>query len=207
MQRGQSQLGRLSPDLSLPQTKSPAPMLDFLNARTDLRRKAGKIYGVIVTQARRPAFYADLGVPDTPPGRYEMVVIHLVLVLERLRSDPAAGAQLPRLLVEAFIADMDDSLRELGTGDLTVPKKVRAAATGLYERSVAYQTALAASDPDALVAVFAEHVYVDADARSAPRLAAYVLATAAGLATTDAEAVAAGSFDFAAVPRGAMETR
>ena len=38
-------------------------MLDFLNARTDMRRKAGKIYGVIVAQARRPSFYADLGVP------------------------------------------------------------------------------------------------------------------------------------------------
>ena len=64
-------------------------MLDFLNARTDMRRKAGKIYGVIVTQARCSAFYADLGVPDTPSGRYEMVVVHLVLVLERLRSAPA----------------------------------------------------------------------------------------------------------------------
>ncbi len=73
-------------------TKSPALMLDFLNARTDMRRKAGKIYGVIVTQARRPSFYADLGVPDTPAGRYEMVVVHLVLVLERLRSAPGAGA-------------------------------------------------------------------------------------------------------------------
>ena len=180
-------------------------MLDFLNARTDMRRKAGKIYGVIVTQARRPAFYADLGVPDTPSGRYEMVVVHLVLVLERLRSAPGAGADLPRLLVEAFIADMDDSLREMGTGDLTVPKKVRAAATGLYERSVAYQTALAAGDAEALAAVFAEHVYVDADARLAPRLAAYVQATAATLAATDADAVAIGSFAFAAVPNSTAE--
>ena len=100
---------------------------------------------------------------------------------------------------------MDDSLREMGTGDLTVPKKVRAAATGLYERSVAYQTALAAGDPEALAAVFAEHVYVDADARSAPRLAAYVQATAAGLAATDADAVAIGSFAFAAVPHSTTE--
>jgi cytochrome b pre-mRNA-processing protein 3 len=174
-------------------------MLDFLNARTDMRRKAGKIYGVIVTQARRPALYADLGVPDTPSGRYEMVVVHLVLVLERLRTAPRVGADLPRLLVEAFIADMDDSLREMGTGDLTVPKKVRRAATGLYERSVAYQTALAAGDPEALVAVFAEHVYVDADARLALRLAAYVQAAAAALAATDAGRVADGNFEFAAV--------
>ena len=183
-----------------PKPKSPAPMLDFLNARTDMRRKAGKIYGVIVTQARRAAFYADLGVPDIPSGRYEMVVVHLVLVLERLRSAPTAGADLPRLLVEAFIADMDDSLREMGTGDLTVPRKVRRAATGLYERSVAYQEALAASDGGALAAVLREHTYADADAQSAPRLAGYVQAAAAALAATDVGQVAAGSFEFPEVP-------
>jgi cytochrome b pre-mRNA-processing protein 3 len=87
----------------------------------------------------------------------------------------------------------------MGSGDLTVPKKVRRAATGLYERSVAYQTALAAGDPEALMAVFAEHVYVDADARLALRLAAYVQAAAAALAATDAGRVADGNFEFAAV--------
>ncbi len=175
-------------------------MLDFLNARTDMRRKAGEIYGAIVTQARRPAFYADLGVPDTPSGRYEMVVVHLVLVLERLRSVPAADADLPRLLVEAFIADMDDSLREMGTGDLTVPKKVRLAATGLYERSVAYKAALAASDGEDLEAVLREHTYADADAQFAPRLARYVRAAAAALTATDARQAATGSFEFPVVP-------
>ena len=184
-------------------------MLDFLNTRTDMRRKAGEIYGAIVTQARRPAFYADLGVPDTPSGRYEMVVIHLFLVLERLRSAPGAGADLPRLLVEAFIADMDDSLREMGTGDLSVPKKVRRAATGLYERSMAYKTALAEGDANTLAAVLKEHVYVgaDADAQLAPSLVGYVQAAAAALAATDAGQVAAGSFEFAAVPRYAAGAR
>ena len=98
------------------------------------------------------------------------------------------GADLPRLLVEAFIADMDDSLREMGTGDLTVPKKVRRRRHRALRAQRGLQTALAAGDPEALVAVFAEHVYVDADARLALRLAAYVQATAAGLAATDAGA-------------------
>lgn len=188
-----------------PQTKSPAQMLDFLNARTDMRRKAGEIYGAIVTQARRPDFYAGLGVPDTPSGRYEMVVVHLFLVLERLRSAPGVDADLPRLLVEAFIADMDDSLREMGTGDLSVPKKVRRAATGLYERSMAYKAALAAGDMDALAAVLKEHVYTDdTAAQFASLLAGYVQAAAVTLAATDAQRVAAASFEFAAVPHSAV---
>ena len=175
-------------------------MLDFLNARTDMRRKAGRIYGAIVTQARQQSFYAGLGVPDTPSGRYEMLVVHLVLTLERLKAASKAGGELPRLLVEAFIADMDDSLRELATGDLSVPKKVRRAATGLYERSVAYQGALAAGDQEAVAAILREHVYVDADAQRAPVLAGYVAALARVLNATDADAVAAGDIRFPEVP-------
>lgn len=184
-------------------------MLDFLNARADMRRKAGEIYGAIVTQARHPAFYAGLGVPDTPSGRYEMVVIHLFLVLERLRSAAGADDDLPRRLVEAFIADMDDSLREMGTGDLTVPKKVRRAATGLYERSMAYKAALAAGDVDALVVVLHEHAYAGANAATqfAPLLAGYLQTAAAALAATEARQVAAGNFEFAAVPHSLAGSR
>jgi cytochrome b pre-mRNA-processing protein 3 len=171
-------------------------MLDFFNARIDIRRKAGEIYGAIVTQARRPEFYALLGVPDTPAGRYDMVVLHLFLVLERLR---AAGntSPLSRLLVEAFIADMDDSLRELATGDLSVPKKVRRAATGLYERSMAYRSALELSDEAALSAALSAHVYAGAgeDAR-AGLLARYVNAAAGALAAAETTEVLAGQIAF-----------
>ena len=183
-------------------------MLDFLNARTDMRRKAGEIYGAIVTQARRPFFYAELGVPDTPAGRYEMVVVHLFLVLERLRGSAEAASPLPRLLVEAFIADMDDSLREIGTGDLAVPKKVRRAATGLYERSMAYKAALDARRRRGSGA--GPRRACLPTGRSRPALAhlpAYVRAANAALAATDAEQVLDGKFGFPAVPVAAAEAR
>lgn len=154
-------------------------MLDSLKAHGRLRRKAGEIYGAVVTQARAPDFYAALGVPDTPPGRYEMVVLHLFLVLERARNEVNAGAELPRLLVEAFVEDMDDSLRELATGDLSVPKKVRRAATGLYERSMAYRAALQADDDVALVAALTRHVYGGEPHPRAVALARYVRGAAA----------------------------
>lgn len=167
-------------------------MLEFLNARTDIRRKAGEIYGAIVTQARRPALYAGLGVPDTPSGRYEMVVLHLFLVMERLGATPGAAGDLPRLLVEVFIADMDDSLREMATGDLTVPKKVRRAATGLYERSMAYRLSLAERDEAGLREVLVEHVYGQADASQAGGLARYIAASSRMMTAADCKQVAAG---------------
>lgn len=149
-------------------------MLDSFRTRAETRRKASELYGAVVTQARAPQFYADLGVPDTPSGRYEMVALHLFLVLERLRLVDDRASGLPRMLVEAFVADMDDSLRELGTGDLAVPKKVRRAAAGLYERSQSYRTALAAADDKALRELLIEHAYAGAVNAGAKALARYV---------------------------------
>jgi cytochrome b pre-mRNA-processing protein 3 len=174
-------------------------MLDSLKTRTGIRRKAGEIYGAIVTQARRPEFYAVLGVPDTPDGRYEMVVLHLFCVLERLRA-AEASEPLPRLLVEAFIADMDDSLRELGTGDLAVPKKVRRAASGLYERSMAYRAALAAGDAHALAAVLGANVYQGVQSRQAAVLADYLVATLRGLGAAGAAQILDARLSFPAPP-------
>ena len=66
-----------------------------------------------------------------------MVVIHLFLVLERLRvagASPEAEAAA-QALVDAFVTDIDDSLRELGTGDVGVPRRVKRAAAGFYARA------------------------------------------------------------------------
>ncbi len=176
-------------------------MLDSLKTRTEMRRKAGEIYGAIVTQARQKDFYAELGVPDTPSGRYEMVVLHLFLVLERLRSSLDRDAPLPRMLVEAFVTDMDDSLRELATGDLAVAKKVRRAASGLYERSLAYRAAVEADDLGAAEASGAEHVFGAAVSGPQTRaLAAYLQENFAALAGSDAAAVADGRFAFRPAP-------
>jgi cytochrome b pre-mRNA-processing protein 3 len=170
-------------------------MLNSFRARTDIRRKAGEIYGAIVTQARQPEFYARLGIPDTPVGRYEMVVLHLVLVLERI-GKPTSAPDLPRLLVEAFVADMDDSLRELATGDLAVAKKVRRAATGLYERSMAYRVALGAGDAAALSDALTLQIFEGAAGAPSRALAAYMIAAARGLAGQQDATIAGGEVVF-----------
>ena len=44
------------------------------------------VYGMIVAQARSPAFYRDYQVPDTVSGRFDMIVLHLVLTLRWFRQ-------------------------------------------------------------------------------------------------------------------------
>lgn len=117
-------------------------MLGWLKRRLGRAQTARKLYGSNVTQARRQPFYADWGIPDTPQGRFEMVVLHLVLVVRRLTREGTAGERLARALNETFIADMDDSMREMTFGDLRVPREIKQVTAALLDRHKAYSDAL-----------------------------------------------------------------
>jgi cytochrome b pre-mRNA-processing protein 3 len=169
-------------------------MLRLLKRRAEFQRKAGEIYGAIVTQARQPAFYARLGIPDTPTGRYEMVVIHLFLVLERLRGEGAAAETVAQRLADAFVSDMDDSLRELGTGDTGVPRRVKRAAAGFYERGGAYRDGIAAGGRS-LELVLARYLAGTADT-GIDGLASYMRAAGASLAREQTASLMEGRVAF-----------
>ena len=162
--------------------------------------KATEIYGRLVAQARAEPFYASLGVPDTPEGRLEMIMLHLVLMQDRLRVEGEAGAVLSRALSETFVADLDDCLREMGVGDLTVPKKVKKAAAALFDRTSAYGAALSGGDAVALADHLRRHLLMDAAeadgaARldvAAGRIAAYAAAYRDGLGAAEFTKVLAG---------------
>lgn len=169
-------------------------MLSWLRTRQAERHKAAEIYGAVVTQARRPAFFAEAGVPDTPEGRYEAIVLHLFLVLERLRAAGDAAVDPSRRLIEAFVTDMDDQMREVGVSDLTVPKKVKRAAALFYERSAAYRAALDAATTEALATAL--RLVFPAAGAATEGLAAYVRAAVAALAAQDTEALLEGRVTF-----------
>jgi cytochrome b pre-mRNA-processing protein 3 len=116
-------------------------------------RTAREIYGSIVTSARQRTFYADWKVPDTPEGRFELLVIHMALVMQRLGRAGASGPDLSRALAEAFVIDIDDNMREIGIGDLAVPRKVKRAAAALYDRHTDIGAALASGDSAAVAAI------------------------------------------------------
>jgi cytochrome b pre-mRNA-processing protein 3 len=125
--------------------------------RDPARKEAEAMYASIVSQARRPEFYAGLGVPDTLDGRFELLALHTFLVLRRLKAHGQAG-EAGQALVDLFIQDMDASLRELGAGDLGVGRKVKAMAQALYGRISAYEAGLAGS-ADALEAALRRNLF------------------------------------------------
>ena len=117
------------------------PFNHFRKPRTPLRGTIEAIYGMIVTQAREPLFYRAVGVPDTVNGRFDLLLLHLWLLLRRLKS-AEGGTALSQRLFDHFCNDMDDNLREMGVGDLTVPKRMQAFGEAFYGRTAAYDFAL-----------------------------------------------------------------
>eukprot|EP01037_Dinobryon_pediforme_P030253 gene30253-34244_t len=45
------------------------------------------LYAEIVALARQPVFYRDFSVPDTVEGRFEMILMHLALLFQRLAGE------------------------------------------------------------------------------------------------------------------------
>ncbi|MHA1563738.1 MAG: ubiquinol-cytochrome C chaperone family protein [Alphaproteobacteria bacterium] len=124
---------------------------------------AERLYGHIVGQARQPAFYQDMGVPDTPLGRFDMISLHAFLLFRRLSGTGRAGRALGQAVHDVMFADMDRSLREMGVGDLGVGKRVKKLAKNLYGRINAYDEGLKGADED-LEAALGRNVFADSDA-------------------------------------------
>lgn len=156
------------------------------------------LYRSIVTEARHPEFYLHYGVPDTVTARFDMIVLMIAVVLHRLRAEPVAETVVkpkrgappdPRLrgqdLVELFFAEMDRSMREMGVGDLSIPKRMKKLAAAWNGRFLVYDEALAESDADKFAVAIARNVLADVEDRSgAPALAAYCLETSRTLDAT-----------------------
>jgi cytochrome b pre-mRNA-processing protein 3 len=163
------------------------------------------LYGAIVAQARSPAFYTSYGVPDTLEGRFDLIVLHLVLLLLRLARDGGAGeagrrdpaGEVSQRLFDAFCRDLDGNLREMGVGDLAVPKKMRRFGEAFYGRLGAYRAALAVADDRELEKALARNIFgVEGVDEHAGRLACYVRAAARQLDCEEEDALLAGKMMF-----------
>lgn len=157
------------------------------------------LYGMIVAQARLPCFYRDYAVADTVNGRFDLIVLHLALVLDRLAQEPSLRV-LGQGLFDRFCQDMDHNLREMGVGDLKVPEEMQRMGEAFYGRARAYQAALAAADDgQALIETVARNIYGGAAAAQAAagRLAAYIRVLEGDLKAQDPASLAAGALPLA----------
>jgi cytochrome b pre-mRNA-processing protein 3 len=169
------------------------------------------LYGAIVAQARSPAFYTGYGVSDSVEGRFELIVLHLVLVLRRFGGEaeagpgraagPTSGHPVGQQLFDLFCRDLDDNLREMGVGDLAVPREMRKFGEAFYGRQAAYGAALGATDDRELEKALARNILgavldVAEPNENGARLARYTRKAAEQLDAQGEDELLAGKVDF-----------
>jgi cytochrome b pre-mRNA-processing protein 3 len=174
-------------------------MFDRWFARRPPDDNSEEVYRRIVAQARQPAFYAGGGVPDSLDGRFEMLALHLFLVLHRLQREraDAACAALAQALVDRAAADLDANLREMGAGDLGVGRRVKRMAGALYGRMAAYGAGIDGGEAE-LRQALRRNLFATAEPSDGEvaAMAHYVLAAHGLLAGHPATELVRGAVDF-----------
>ena len=152
------------------------------------------LYDGAVAQGREPALYARMGAPDTVEGRFEVLTLHVILLIDRLDRLEPAEAHARQALFDVYVHDLDGALREMGVGDLAVGKRMRKLGEAFYGRARAYETAFAALPDEApLEALIARTVLHGASDTDPAPLADYVARCRASLARGDSSSLLAGA--------------
>jgi cytochrome b pre-mRNA-processing protein 3 len=130
-----------------------------LFGRKRWERAGFELYTAAVRAAREPYFYAELAVPDTLDGRFDMIGLFVFLLIERLQRAEAPGPELAQAVFDAMFLDMDHTLRELGVGDMSIARRVKAMWEALNGRGRAYRGPLAATDRAGLAEALGRNVW------------------------------------------------
>lgn len=139
--------------------------------RNERMERVRAVYDLLVAQARHPVFYTDYNVPDTLTGRFDMIVLHAFLFFERLKEEDAQARAFGQDVFDAFIDDMDGSLREMGVGYQAVPKRMKKMGEAFYGRIAAYDKAITSGDKAALTDSLERNIFADVSTDLAPNLA------------------------------------
>lgn len=103
-----------------------------------------------VELARDPRWFAQGGIEDAVPGRFDTITLVLSAVLLRMEREEALVAPSVRV-TELFVDDMDGQLRESGVGDLVVGKHMGKLVSVLGGRLGVLRETLTGDDDAALI--------------------------------------------------------
>ncbi len=169
-------------------------MLKMLGKSKSRAAQVQNLHQALVNRAREPVFFTQFNVADTLDGRFDLLVLHAFLLLERLRE--AGQGDLAQGLIDTIFVGFDEGLRDLGTGDMGMGRRMKAIADAFYGRMQAYGVS---SDAGAMSDALGRNLYRGAEGREAQSraLAQYVLAARDHLARAD---IGAGEVDFGPLP-------
>lgn len=132
-------------------------MFGFLTERALKKKEACQLYDKAVGHARQPVFYREYGVPDSVDGRFEMISLHTALLIRSLQK--ADKEKIAQALFDVMFINMDKSLREMGVGDLGVPKHMKRMMKGFKGRAMHYIDAIDQENDDDLKDAVKRNIY------------------------------------------------
>lgn len=170
---------------------------DWFGGRRSGEEVPAQLHESILAQALKPVFFGAGLIPDTFGGRFENATIHAVMLFRRLRRIETIGPELAQEVFGELFSGFDDALREIGTGDLRVGKKIKDIAQAFYGRAEVYDAALAVdaqTDNSALVDALMRNVRLEAD--GAERFARYMRSIDEALAGQSDETLLQGRVEW-----------
>jgi cytochrome b pre-mRNA-processing protein 3 len=169
-------------------------MLNAWRRRAEQRRLSDSLLAASIARSRSTIFYEKLGVADTIDGRFDLLILHAWLVLDRLAKQGAQGT--PQALVDGLFVQFDEALREQGAGDMGMGRRMKRMAEAFHGRLKAYGEA---ADCTALADAILRNVYRGDPGKvdQADALAVYAASVRARLETVD---LTASPLDFGAEP-------
>ncbi len=180
-------------------------LFSFLRRENPSETAAIAMYGSIVAQARTATFYSELGVPDSLNGRFDMIILHAMLVMRRLRDEPTeTDHTLSQALFDYMFKDMDRSLREVGVGDMSIGKHIKKMAKAFYGRAEEYEKGLDQNDETFLEALKNNLYRTETPTQTQTQLLMqYVRSTEKALKSISFEDIIAGRLQWPQVRVGA----
>ena len=172
-------------------------MFALLKKRNPYAQAGEKAYASVLAAVRAPKFYQDYGVPDTFDGRFDFMLLHIFIIMHVMLQNNAQEAEVfNQAVFDATFADMDQTLREMGIGDMGVPKHMRKMMKAFNGRMNAYEEALAEG---ALEEALRNNLYGtvdDVSDKTLSNMAKAVRAMIAHIQTQDNDALMMGQISF-----------
>jgi cytochrome b pre-mRNA-processing protein 3 len=140
-------------------------MFDFIFKNRKLNDCAHGLFSAVINQSREKVFYEKYLVEDSLDGRFDLMSLHMALVLDKLDKNAQIKniPKLKRILQEIMFDNLDLTLREIGVGDLGVGKKIKVMAEAFYGRMMVYQNLLNKQDIEGMSNALKRNLYREKD--------------------------------------------
>jgi cytochrome b pre-mRNA-processing protein 3 len=169
-------------------------MLNALKKRAERRGVVDRLCKAVSDRSRAAVFFRDFAVADTIDGRFDVLALHVWLVLDEFQDRQTVD--IGQQFVDALFVQFDEALRDLGASDVGMSRRMKKIASALFGRLEAYR---AAADEGALAEAIARNVYRGAVDRVEPAriLASYCMSARAHVGRSQLDS---GAIDFGPLP-------